>query len=148
MRRSPFLLAVAASTLLWVTEAAADASQDWALCNGTAVGGVSGEAQIAGCTARIQSGTEHGDSLFAAFYNRALARYLKGEYDLAISDYDQAIMVKPDSDAFVGRGLAYFHKDELNLANADFTRAIELKPKLSPMVGRLTRLPFNPDAGF
>src|SRR4030095_7966348 len=129
MRRSPFFLA-AASTLFWVTGApAADStsSQEWALCNGTAVGGVSGDAQIAGCTARIVAG-ERGDNLFAAYYNRGLAHYLKGEYDLAIADYDQAVTVKPDAEAFIGRGLAYFHKDEFNLANADFTRAIELKP--------------------
>ena len=96
--RSPIFLAVAATGLLWVTGAtAADsiASQEWALCNGTAVGGVSGEAQIAGCTARIQSGAERGDGLFAAYYNRGLAHYLRGEYELAIADYDQSLALKP-----------------------------------------------------
>src|SRR6185503_11179345 len=101
--KSSLFLAAAAACLLWASGAAADSAQEWSLCNGTAVGGVSGEAQIAGCTARIRSGDERGDNLFAAYYNRGTAHYLNAEYDLAIADYDAAIKVKAEADAFVGR---------------------------------------------
>jgi len=46
-------------------------------------------------TARIQSGEESGNNLFAAYYNRGFAHYDKGEYDLAIADYETAIGLKP-----------------------------------------------------
>src|SRR5687768_8327445 len=115
--RSPIVLAVAAAGLFWSTGGmAADATQEWSFCNGTAVGGVSSEAQIAGCTARIESGAEQAGNLYAAYYNRGLAYYLRGDYDLAITDFDAAIALKSEADAFIGRGLAHFHLNHFNRA--------------------------------
>src|SRR3982750_2288645 len=88
--------------------AAIPPDRDWELCNGTPGTGVSYEAQIAGCTRRIDSGAETSLNLFVAYYNRGFAYYNKGDYDHAIADYGQAIKLKPDEiNPFVERGLAY-----------------------------------------
>jgi tetratricopeptide (TPR) repeat protein len=49
------------------------------------------EQQIDGCNALIQSNWYSGQSLAAAFYNRANAYSRKGEFDRSIRDYDEAI---------------------------------------------------------
>ena len=62
-------------------------------------------------------------------YNRGTAYLKKGEYDLAIGDYDQAIQFKPDFvHALNNRGLAYIDKGEFDRAIRDYDQAIQLKP--------------------
>ena len=51
-------------------------------------GSPTNDQQIDGCTAFIQSNWYIGDSLAAAFYNRGNAYSRKGQYDLAIRDFD------------------------------------------------------------
>ena len=54
---------------------------------------------------------------------------MKGEFDRAIQDYDQAIRLNPrDADAFDGRGGAYNSKGEYDRAIQDFDQAIRLEP--------------------
>ena len=54
---------------------------------------------------------------------------MKGEYDHAIADLDQAIRLKPDfADAYFSRGLAYSDKGDYDRAITDFDQAIRLKP--------------------
>lgn len=65
-----------------------------------------------------------------AFTNRGSAYYNKGEYDKAITDFNEAIDLDPKSLlAFVNRGLAYHYKKEYDKAINDYTKAIELNPK-------------------
>src|ERR1700733_2712070 len=53
------------------------------------------ERDLQACSALIQSGHETGMSLAKAFYDRGLAYAKKGDYDLAIQDYDQALRLNP-----------------------------------------------------
>jgi tetratricopeptide (TPR) repeat protein len=88
------------------------------------------EQQIDGCTAVIQSTWYSGNTLAAAFYNRANAYNRKGEYDWAIADYDQAIKLEANFVlAFYNRGNAYGNKGQLDRAIQDFNQAIKLDPK-------------------
>ena len=58
--------------------------------------------------------------------NRALQR---GEYQLAINDYNKAIALRSDdADAHYSRGLAYSEISDFHAAIRDYTRAIELNP--------------------
>jgi tetratricopeptide (TPR) repeat protein len=131
--KSVSLVAIAVAGCAWAQSAhaatATDAAREWIWCNGTTREGVSDDMQIAGCTARIESGEESDINLFAAYYNRAFAHYNKTEYSLAIADYASAIQLKPtDPNPHVGRGLSYYHIDQYEQAVAEFTKAIELKP--------------------
>ena len=63
-----------------------------------------------------------------AFNNRGNAFTGKGEFDLAIRDYDQAIKLKPkNAKALTNRGFAYAKKGELDLAIRDYGDAINLE---------------------
>ena len=74
MRHSVLATAISAIAILWsgvvYAAVATDSDRDWDWCNGTVDGGTSNDAQIAGCSARIQSGEETGANLFVAYYNR------------------------------------------------------------------------------
>jgi tetratricopeptide (TPR) repeat protein len=73
-----------------------------------------------------------------AFYNRGFARTeialaaegaSKGDLDLAIADYTEAIRLKPDyATAYANRGTCYQFKYDLDRAIADFTEALRLNP--------------------
>ena len=73
-----------------------------------------------------------GDYAFA-FNNRGLAYSDKGEYDLAITDYDRAIGLGSLSEhgvaqVLVDRGNAYGEKGQYDRAITDYSQAIRLKP--------------------
>jgi Flp pilus assembly protein TadD len=60
-----------------------------------------------------------------AFNNRGNACVLKGEYDRAIKDYDQAIKLKPDyADAFSNRGFYHFLCAQFTAAQGDLAPAV------------------------
>src|SRR4029079_4688484 len=63
------------------------------LCNGADRS--TPEPQINGCTALIESGKETTLVLAVAYTNRGNAYAAKGDFDLAISDYDVAIKLNP-----------------------------------------------------
>ena len=64
----------------------------------------------------------------AAFVNRGIAYYDKGQYDRAIQDYDQAIRLQPDlAEAFNNRSLAYYKKGQYERATQDFDQTIRLQ---------------------
>ena len=63
-----------------------------------------------------------------AYNNRDIAYGIKGEYNKAIEDYNQAIALKKDfAEAYNNRGNAYGIKGEYDKAIEDFTQAIALK---------------------
>ena len=65
-----------------------------------------------------------------AYSNRGNAYQLKGELDLAISDYNQALKLYPTfGRAYNNRGRAYLYKGELDLAMRDLNQAIKLNPR-------------------
>ena len=87
---------------------------------------------IEACSALIQSGQDAGINLAAIFYNRGLAQAHKGDYDLAIKDYDQAIRLNASlAIAFDARGVAYGHKRDYDHAIQDFNQALRLNPSLA-----------------
>ena len=54
---------------------------------------------------------------------------IKGEFDLAIADYDAALKVEPASaEALHGRGMAWRAKGDRRRALSDFDAALRLKP--------------------
>jgi tetratricopeptide (TPR) repeat protein len=83
---------------------------------------------IDGCTAVIQSGREPAEKLATAFDNRGVAYKHKGQYDLALQDYEQAIRLNPNSaNAYNNRGIVHRIKGEYARAIADYDEAISLK---------------------
>ena len=83
---------------------------------------------IDGCTAVIRSNQDPPQKLATAFDNRGVAYRLKGEYDHALQDYEQAIRLNPDNaNAYNNRGIIYRIKGEYGRAIADYDKAIWLK---------------------
>lgn len=57
----------------------------------------------------------------------------KGEYDLAIAEFNKALELNPNSAAaYINRGSVYKLKGEYDLAMADFTKTLELNPNSAP----------------
>ena len=55
----------------------------------------------------------------------------KGEYDLAIQSFDEAIRLKPNyGEAFANRAGAYLKKNEYDRAARDYDEAVRLDPNL------------------
>ncbi|MEM7474858.1 MAG: tetratricopeptide repeat protein [Planctomycetota bacterium] len=63
------------------------------------------------------------------YYDRGCLWHKRGEYDLAISDFNDAIRLDPDDAAlYNGRGSAYTSTKQLERAMVDFDKAIQLDP--------------------
>jgi tetratricopeptide (TPR) repeat protein len=75
---------------------------------------------------------------------------MKGQYDRAIADYNEAIRIDPDfAFAYCNRGLARGNKREYDRAIADFEQAIRLDPNYANAYNDLARLQATcPDAHF
>jgi len=65
------------------------------------------------------------------YYNRGKAYYDKHEYDKAIENFNQTILINPSDSiaAYIHRGLAYEKKSEYDKAIEDYTLAIQINPK-------------------
>jgi Flp pilus assembly protein TadD len=62
-------------------------------------------------------------------FSLALTQFNSGEYDEAISNFNDVIDINPrNAEAFFHRGNAYFAKGDLNLASLDHDRALSLNP--------------------
>lgn len=62
----------------------------------------------------------------AAYYNRGVAYYEKGEPAKAMADFDQAIQLNPDSKAYNARGTIYAEQKQYDLAISEFGKVIQL----------------------
>ncbi len=61
--------------------------------------------------------------------DQGTAAYDKGDFDLSITCFTEAIRLKRDDAwAYYGRGSSYLEKNHFDKAVADFTEAIRLKP--------------------
>ncbi len=70
---------------------------------------------------------DHAPNDAAAYTNRGLTYADNGQYDRAIQDYNQAIMLDPNfAAAYMGRGIAYAVKGEYDQARSDFNKALAL----------------------
>jgi tetratricopeptide (TPR) repeat protein len=77
----------------------------------------------------LPSGEAYKESGAALHFYRGNTYFLLGKSDLAMTDYDKAIELKPDlAKAYNNRGTAYHYKGDYNLAIADCDKAIELRP--------------------
>ena len=85
---------------------------------------------VSHCTRAIQSGQLSQTDLNTAFNTRGSAYYVKGDYDRAIEDYDQAIRLAPNdpnsAQAFYDRGNAYLNKGDYDRAIQDFNKVSRL----------------------
>jgi lipoprotein NlpI len=127
--------ALAAKRLCWIVAggllagapALAQTPNERAWCEGEDV--MSVDQRIDGCSAIIKAARDRSEKLAEAFNNRGIGYRLKGDYDRAIQDYDQAIKLNPKfAVAYNDRGVAHEHKNEYDRAISDYDQAIKLKP--------------------
>lgn len=96
----------------------------WEVCSTAAP-----DSRIAACTAIIESGYEPAGSLSRAFSNRGAAFRSKGDFALAMDDYDQAVRLSDsNSRALHNRAVLYGQQRQYDLALADLDRAVALDP--------------------
>ena len=71
-------------------------------------------------------------NLAGAYYNKGIAHYHRGQYVLAIENWDQAIRINPGhGKAYNNRGLAYNNLGQYERAIQDYDEAIRLNPQHS-----------------
>jgi tetratricopeptide (TPR) repeat protein len=102
----------------------AQTSKEWSQCSGRE--GPVADVVISGCSAVIQAGQDSAN----AYNNRGVIYRLKGEYDRAIKDYDEAIWLDSNVPAsFYNRGIAYTEKQDYDHALGDFDVVLRFNPK-------------------
>ena len=95
-------------------------------CNGA---GHDLPAQIKGCSDLIASAAPTSAGLAIAYNNRGNAYVKERRLDLAISDYDQALVLNPRYvRAYNNRGIAFELKGDHDVAIANYNAAIALDP--------------------
>jgi tetratricopeptide (TPR) repeat protein len=88
------------------------------------------ERRIGGCTAIIESPQAGGPEKAQAYAMRALAFSVKGEYEVAIRDYDAAIRIDPNfAVALNNRAWAYFKWGRGPLGRDDIEKSLRLNPE-------------------
>jgi lipoprotein NlpI len=81
------------------------------------------------CTSAIQSGILSQPNLAIAFYRRGVAYFAKFDYDHALQDYDQALLLNPDfPQAHNNRGAIYSDRGRFDHAISEYDEAIRLLP--------------------
>jgi tetratricopeptide (TPR) repeat protein len=121
------LCSILTSVSLAGASAPAQTPQERGWCEGEDA--VTVDQRIDGCSAVIRTARDKGDKLAEAFNNRGVGYRLKGDYDRAIADYNQAIKLNAKfASAYNNRGVAYDKKGEYDRAILDYDQAIKLRP--------------------
>ncbi|MFI4997232.1 MAG: tetratricopeptide repeat protein, partial [Hyphomicrobiales bacterium] len=95
--------------------------------------GIVAEERIAACTALIRSGEGNPHNVAVSLLNRGAAYGLRGDHDLALADFDNAIQLDPGfAAAYNLRSIAWRNKGDLDRAIADAGTAIRLNPSFGP----------------
>ena len=123
----PRLVLAAAIVVLATVAVASNAvvaqvSKEWNQCTGGE--GSIADVVISGCSAVIQARQDVPRRLATA---RGVAHKFKGDFDRALEDYDQAILLNPSfANAYNNRGVIYRLKGEYDRATRDYDQAIWL----------------------
>jgi len=89
----------------------------------------SDDDSITSCTALIQSGQYSGVELSHYYNSRATGYIGKGLFDLALQDFNTAILLDPtNAQAYKDRGDIYYKRGDYNAALAGYNQAISLLP--------------------
>lgn len=129
------LALILTGVVLGGASASAQTAQERAWCEGEDA--VSIDQRIEGCSAVIKGGREKGEKLAEAFNTRGIGYRLKGEYDRAIADYNQAIRINAKfATVYNNRAIAYDTKGDYDRAIADYEQAIKLKPSAETYFNR------------
>jgi len=87
---------------------------------------------IALCTKQIKSGRLRGQDLEWAYSSRGEAHRNKGNFELAIADYDEAIKLRPEyAGHLISRALTYERKKDFQHSLDDYSAAIKIEPNNS-----------------
>ncbi|MBN3963339.1 tetratricopeptide repeat protein [Nostoc sp. NMS8] len=70
----------------------------------------------------------NADSLAKSYYDEALRKVSRGEYEKAISEFTQSIKISPNQYTYSQRGAAYLKLGNYQAAIDDYTHAIEFNP--------------------
>lgn len=85
---------------------------------------------IDACSAAITAGQSDAAHLAKAYVSRGNAYFIKGDYDAAIRDYNEAVTIHPTYPiAFNNLGNVYSSSGNYSRAITDYTQAIRLNPK-------------------
>ncbi len=80
------------------------------------------------CTRALREETMTRSNRAATYVNRGVLRMRSGRYDLALSDYSNAVRVSPDlGAAYLNEGAAHIYKKDFAAAIAPLSRAITLE---------------------
>lgn len=118
--------------VLAISPAAARGDRDKSTCVRA-----SGDEKIAACSRVIDRGDrESREEQSGAYVARALAYSVRGDYDLAIRDLDDAISINPrNSTAFNNRGYNYGQKGDYDRAIRDYDEALQIAPRSALTLG-------------
>src|SRR6266700_4904961 len=121
------LCSILTGVLLAGAPALAQTPQERGWCEGEDA--VTVDQRIDGCSAVIRTARDKGDKLAEAFNNRGVGYRLKGDYDRAIADYNQAIKLNAKvAIAYNNRGVASDKNGDNDRATMHYDQAIKLKP--------------------
>jgi tetratricopeptide (TPR) repeat protein len=120
----PFTFQVVLLLALLTASGSAQTARGWSKC----VGHETPELVIEGCSEIINETQQSPKILALAHNNRGVTYKVKGEYELALQDYNSAIQLNPNAAShYNNRGIIYRLKHEYDRAIADYDEAIWLK---------------------
>ena len=86
---------------------------------------------LSSCDRALHSGDLSDSERADALNDRGIAYSGKGDYDRAVQDFDQAILLNPDDESpYVGRAMAFANQGRYDQAIESFDQALRLKPDL------------------